>query len=154
MRTKYLEQQILGAKLPEGMSNLVKTVSPDEKAFMLIEKDNAPVDGSAARRYQVIYVRRNGELAAFVRDIGAASSTVGEFTIPLMWEYSVAEADDLANQYREEQDLNQHLEQNAEESTLMLDFHTLQEVKQAVLDNKTVFGPGATAPTSQRNFRI
>lgn len=121
---------------------------------MIIEKDSQVKDVSGARRFQTIYVRRDGELAAFVRDIGPADKTLGEFVIPLMWEYSVAEASDLALEYRERQILAQKLEERAESSTLMEEFHTLQEVKQAVLDNKTVFGAGSSAPTSQRNYRI
>lgn len=151
---KMIEQEVLKAKLPKGQSNMVLTVNPNEKAFMVIEKDLAPTDGSDPRRYQTIYVRRDGELASFIRDLGSANKDIGEFVIPLMWEYTVAEASDLALEYRERQTLAEKLEERAESSTLMEEFHTLQEVKQAVLDNKTVFGSGSSAPTSQRNYRI
>lgn len=118
---------------------------------MLVEKNSATADSETSRRFQLMYVRRNGELVAFVRDLGPVQEDIGEFVFPCLWEYSVAEAADVANMWREEQDLQEKLDERAEKSTIVEDFHTLQEVKAAVLKNKTTYGSGSTAPTSQRN---
>jgi len=154
-RRKLIESEVSEAKLPTGGALPVTlSVDPNEKIFLLMEKNSTTKDATTSRRFQVMYVRRSGELTAFVRDLGEVSEDVGEFVFPCMWEYSVAEAADVANMWREEQDLKEKLDERAEKSTLVDDFWTLQEVKQAVRKNQTVFGYGSTAPTSQRNYRI
>ena len=148
---KYIQSELMEVSIPQGITNVTPSVDPNEKAFMLVERNNMPRGGGPTpRRFQVIYVKRNGELAAFVRDLGEISEDLGEFVFPLLWEYSVAEAADVANMWREENGLKEKLDERAEKSTLMEDFHTLQEVKTAVINNRTTFGSGSTAPTSQR----
>lgn len=153
-RRKRIESEIINAKLPNGIVNVTPSVDPDEKVFMLVERNATTKDAEGSRRFQIMHVNRNGELAAFVRDLGAVSEDIGEFVFPCVWEYSVAEAADVANMWREENGLKEKLDERAEKSTLVEDFHTLQEVKQAVLRNRTVFGAGQTSATSQRNYRI
>lgn len=153
-RKGKLVSEVMETKLPTGLTKVITEVDPNEKAFMLVERNAAQKDGTTSKRFQVIYVQRNGELHAFVRDLGSVVEDVGEFVFPLMWEYSVAEAADVANMWREEQGLKEKLDERAEKSTLVEDFHTLQEVKQAVLKNRTTFGAGQTSATSQRNYRI
>lgn len=153
-RRRRIEQEVLPGKLPYDVANVVSSVDPDEKAFMLVEKNIASKDHVSANRYQVIYVNRGGDLSAFVRNLGPVQQDVGEFVFPLMWEYSVAEAADVANAWREESGMKEKLDERAEKSTLLDDFHTLQEVKRAVAKNRTVFGIDSTAAISQRNFRI
>lgn len=146
-----IETNTLGVALPNGVTNVTNEVDPNEKAYMLMERNLARKDGSTARRFQIIYVNRNGDLAAFVRDLGEVSEDIGEFVFPLVWEYSVAEAADVANMWREENGLKEKLDERAEKSTLVQDHATLQEVQKAVLKNRTTFGSGQTTATSQRN---
>ena len=135
---------------PSGLESLTLAVDPNEKVFMLIERDAAASDGSGPRRFQVMSVNRDGNLSSFVRDLGPVSVDLGEFVFPCMWEYSVAEAADVANMWREENGLKEKLDERAEKSTLVEDFLTLQEVKDSVRKNKTTFGAGQVTPTAQR----
>lgn len=127
-----METNLSISSLPRGLSTICHEVDPNEKAYMLIERNMASEDGSGPRRFQVITVQRNGELSSFVRDLGPVSEDVGEFVFPLLWEYSIAEAADVANMWREENGLKEKLDERAEQSTLIKDFHTLQEIKASV----------------------
>ena len=122
---------------PSGLDSVTLVVDPNEKVFMLVERDAAASDGSGPRRFQVMSVNRDGNLSSFVRDLGPVSQDLGEFVFPCMWEYSVAEAADVANMWREENGLKERLDERAEKSTLIEDFHTLQEVKATIRKRNT-----------------
>ena len=129
-------------------------VHKDEPAACLVEVNRmAPDPKSKAvelRRHQIITVNRDGELAEFVTDLGPADHfDAQEFQIVGLWEHSVAELIEIADNERWKDDYwLRFLREKAAESTLIPDFLNQFEELQRIKDNKTQVGPYLT---KQRN---
>ena len=80
------------------------TVTGDEKVATYAELHQQSPNYRGARRYRIIMVNRDGLLAEYKEDMGAASKYKGvkELVIPSEWEYSVDELRDLADELRNE----------------------------------------------------
>lgn len=87
-----------------------KVIWEDEKALLLIERDEMAPDSSGFRRYQTIFVARNDALAKYMEDMGPSSLYIASgFDIPGgdpgnplgQWEETVGELRDWANVFRE-----------------------------------------------------
>jgi len=78
------------------------TVTGDEKAWGLYEIHEQSPNNRGFHRYQIIQVNRGNELAEFRRDLGLSSKWKGvnQIRIPSLWEYSVDELIDLADELR------------------------------------------------------
>lgn len=128
-------------------------VDPNEKAYWLEEKNVQAKDYTGHRRYQFIWVQRNGNLAVFIKDLGPADENMSQFLIPSDWEHSIAELSDLALMMREDatEGLNKVLKEAQESSTLIDDTIAYAEARQAARQKKTVFGAGQTSATFERN---
>jgi hypothetical protein len=120
------------------------TVSPDEKAFRLSELVLMAPEYSGFRRYQVIIVNRNDALAEYRLDLGpAADFTAPEFQVLALWEHTVAELQDIAEQQRLGDDYWQKRTAELQaESTLIEDWHDQVEERRELIHNRSTFGPG------------
>lgn len=121
-------------------------VSKDEKCFLLVEVNVVGPAGEQStgwRRTQVIYVNRNDAIAEHRVDLGPAEDfEAPQFRIPGLWEHTVAELQDIAEQKRwADSYAKRFLEEKAAGSTLIPDFLQQLEWKQAVLNNRSAFGP-------------
>ena len=78
------------------------TVTGDEKAWGLYEIHDQSPGNRGFHRYQIIQVNRNDVLTEFRRDLGLSSKWKGvnQLRIPSLWEYSVDELIDLADELR------------------------------------------------------
>ena len=79
-----------------------ETATGSEKCMGLYETAMQAPDFSGFRRYQVIIVNRDGNLAELKRDLGKASDWKGVryINIPSYWEHTVDELIDLADELR------------------------------------------------------
>jgi hypothetical protein len=124
------------------MVRKAQAVTPDEKAFRLAELVLMAPDYSGFRRYQLIIVNRNDELAEYREDMGpAAGFTAPEFNILAMWEHSVAELREMADLNRDDYWTKRTAEIQAE-STLIDDWIDQSEERREIVQNRSTFGPG------------
>ena len=74
--------------------------NPDEAAYALVECNlMSPKPGAGWHRYQLIYVLRDDHIAEFRRDMGKRKNfETMEFRIPALWEHTVGELLDLAQE--------------------------------------------------------
>jgi len=83
-------------------------VFADEPAYGLSEvnllsplSDAIMGGGQTMRRYQIIYVNRNDQLAEYREDLGLASDFKSmQFRIPSFWEHTVGELKEMAETLR------------------------------------------------------
>ena len=90
------------------MSDLVvrtNTVQGNEKAWTYLEVHLQSPNSRGRRRYRIIVVNRDGHLAEYREDLGAAKKFKGvrELNIPSLWEHSVDELRGIADELRNEQ---------------------------------------------------
>ena len=121
-------------------------IHPDEKAYILGERNLIRPPLHEWRRYQVIVVNRDDQLAEWWDDLGPAE----DFTAPGLdvlseWEHTVAELQDIAERQRLGEDYWQkRLVELEGESTLIPDFLNYKEEAWKVINNQSVFGPGVS----------
>ena len=84
------------------------SVHPNEKAYGYQEVHLQSPDSGGFHRYRILIVNRDGKLAEYREDMGLASKYKGakQLNIPSLWEHSVAELIDLANQLRWDVDID------------------------------------------------
>lgn len=84
------------------------TVLGNEKAMGLVEMNEVPPIGGASHRYQTIRVIRDGHIAEFRRDMGLANKYKGvrQLNIPAYMEHTVDELKGLADELRNENELD------------------------------------------------
>lgn len=87
------------------MNNLVlvaNTIKGDEKAWGLFEINEQSPGYKGFHRYQIIQVGRDGKIAEFRKDMGLVSKFKGvkQIRIPSLWEHTVDELMDLADELR------------------------------------------------------
>jgi hypothetical protein len=118
-------------------------VSPDEPAYALVEM-NLGIDYIGLRRIQIVYVNRSDEIAEWRKDLGPADSfTSNQFRIPSLWEHTVGELWDIAEQQRlKEDEWERFLLEAQAESTLISDWRLELEEIAKLARNQSVIGPG------------
>ena len=89
------------------MSKLIlvaNTITGDEKAWAYLELNEMAPDSSGMRRYKIIYVNRDGNIAEYREDMGSVKNFRGkkQLHIPSLWEHSVDELLDMADYLRNE----------------------------------------------------
>lgn len=138
-----------------SITPIATTVSPDEKAFALIElnmtpysflkagRKGKPKSWSGMHRWQVIYVNRGDRLAEYHRDMGdAALYEVGSLRIPSLWEHTVAELQDIADNVRSlKRQQRSMMAELQGESTLLRDAEAFVEEVYKRRRRRSVFGP-------------
>jgi len=84
------------------------TAKPDEKAWTYQEVHMQSPGSRGFRRYRIILVNRDGNLAEYREDMGSVRKWRGVrcFNIPSLWEHSVAELLDLADYLRSETEID------------------------------------------------
>jgi len=93
-----------------GLILRTNTVTGDEKAWTYLEIHLQSPDSRGRRRYRIIVVNRDGELAEYREDMGLARNFKGvkELNIPSLWEHSVDELRGLADELRNETEIDLH----------------------------------------------
>lgn len=139
-----------------SLTPIATTVSPDEKAFALVEvvltpysftkggRKFRPKSWSGKHRYQILYVNRGDRIAEYHRDLGdAALFESGPFRIPSLWEHTVGElqeiADNVRSRVKEDRSVMAELQGR---STLVRDAAAFfEEVYKRRRGQQSVFGP-------------
>lgn len=138
---------------PEGVDVLTEYVDQDEKVYWLIEATYPAKNFKGKRRFQLIYVNRDDQLAAWV---GIVDDNQGldypEFRIPSFWEHNVAEVMEMAQLARFDNTLEMLMKEQAENSTLITDFMELALRREAIKANRSVFGAGKTTGSQRIGF--
>ena len=81
---------------------VTQTVGGDEKAWELIEVNLQSPGNRGWHRYQILRVLRDGNIAEWRRDLGESKNFKGvnQLRIPSLWEHTVDELFDLADELR------------------------------------------------------
>lgn len=126
-------------------------VSVDEKAYALVERNFLTADYKEERRWQFIYVLRDGEVAEWVRDLGPAKNfTAPEYRLFSLFEDSVGHLMELADKDRWGDDYWQkYAAEKRAESTIVDDFKRYIDEALKQKANQSTFGP---AFNRQRNL--
>lgn len=127
------------------MKGVTVAVRRDELAMSLREINMVRPPKYQRHRWQVITVNRDDRLSECWIDLGPASQFRGvEFEIPSLWEHSVAELIYIADSKRNDTTWQLFMAEQRAESTLIKDFMDQMEEKAAIIENRTVSGPGGT----------
>jgi len=132
------------------MRGVTNTVKKDEKAWSLKERNLVRAPSFTLNRYQIITVNRGDKLAEWWDDLGPVKNfTAPELDIPSLWEHSVAELQEIAEEKRLGDDYWQKFTAEMQgESTLFADWANQYEERGRIIRNQTVSGAGIT---KQRN---
>ena len=130
------------------MRPVILAVRDDEPAWSLRERNQAA--GVGYKRFQVITVVRNDDLAEWWTELGPAENfSAPEVEIPSLLVHTVAELREIADQHRWRDNYwEKFTAEQVAESTLIPDFINQVEEHWKVIRNQSVFGPGGT---TQRN---
>lgn len=78
------------------------TIHPNEKAYALVEMDLQAPDYKGIRRYQILLVDRDDELAEYRWDMGPSADFPKKlFRIPALWMHTVGELQEMADDLRD-----------------------------------------------------
>lgn len=122
-------------------------LDPDEKALLLIERNENQPDYRGFRRYQTIFVSRNDELAKYMEDMGPVEAFIApELDIPggdpgnpvSEWLETVADLRDYADDFREWLAMRQY---RHEVSDLEAGYHDHIDQSHRALKGLSQFGP-------------
>jgi len=123
--------------VPQALS-----VHPDEKAYALCEMNYLTLDYKERRRWQFIYVIRDGNVAEWVRDMGPVSDAQ-EFRLYSFWQDTVGQLMDEADNMRwKENTFQEMLQEYKGKSQLIPEFVAFTEEREKQLNNQSIFGPG------------
>ena len=91
-------------RLTNELIPVATTVLGNEKAWTYMEIHLQSPDSRGRHRYRIIVVNRDGRLAEYREDMGSAKKFKGvkELNIPSLWEHSVDELRGLADELRNE----------------------------------------------------
>lgn len=125
--------------VPQALS-----VHADEKAFALCELNYLTVDYKQRRRWQFLYVVRDGEVAEWVRDMGDATTFAApEMRLYSFWQDSVGELMDQADRMRwQDTTFAEVLAEEKGKSRFMDEYVAFVEERAKLLRNESTFGPG------------
>lgn len=125
--------------VPQALS-----VHPDEKAFALCELNYLTVDYKARRRWQFLYVIRDGNVAEWVRDMGNASEfDAPELRLYSFWQDTVGQLMDEADRARwQDTEFKEILLELQGKSTFKQDYVAFVEEREKLIRNQSTFGPG------------
>lgn len=138
-----------------ALTLMTDTVRSDEKAWRLTEIVMTPHAMSKGRRrfkpktmvgrrrWQVVWVNRGGRLAQHITDMGDAKLyDRGPVNIPGLWEHTVAELREIADQWRNDTPWEHEIIANVQgESRLTERFLIQQEKKRRLSTGQVVFSP-------------
>ena len=135
-------------------------IEPDEYALALVELPMLSPDFKSMRRYRILYVVRNDNLAEYREDMGLAS----DFNAPpfrilggvtegskVYFEHTVGELLDMADYLRDEgPKFRQRLRDKEAESTMVQDAIDQYEERSQIIANRSSYGP--TGHTQRDGF--
>ena len=125
------------------MKVIATTLDPNEKVFRLTEVNLTRPPTHQPHRYQIILVNRGDRIAEWWYDLGPVGNfTANQFTFPLIWEHSVAEAQYMAEVKRHDNHWQRFMAEKMAESTLLIDAVEQRDEHRKVIRNQSVFGPG------------
>lgn len=115
----------------------------NERVWRLSEMNFTRAPSYQPRRYQIILVNRNDRIAEWWYDLGPSIAfTASQFTFPMLWEHTVAEAQEMAETKRHDDYWLKFLAEKKSESTLLIDAAEQRDEHRKVIANQSVFGPG------------
>lgn len=122
--------------------NPTAVIKPNEKCWVLREYDHLTADYKQMRRYQSIYLVRDGEMREFKTDLGPSIQFPGapEIRIVSLGEDTVAEMQEQALAMRVESRAQYLLDQRGP-SDLMERYVKFAHERWQLMHNRSVFGP-------------
>lgn len=149
-----------------NLAPITHFLHPNEKVFALEEAVMTPLvaekkhgykpeNYQGKHRYQIIGVNRGGRLALHYHDMGESKNfSYGGIRIPVVWEHSVAEVQDMAEQLREDGAWEREI---VKERQGKIDFgKALDEqydLARQNLANRSVFGPAVQVVRNGRTWK-
>ena len=132
------------------MRGVTNSIHKDEKAWSLKERNMVRAPSFKLSRYQIITVNRGDKLVEWWSELGPVKNfTAPELDIPSLWEHSVAELQEIAEEKRLGDTYWQKFTaERANDSTLYADWANQYEERGKILRNQSVSGPKLT---KQRN---
>ncbi len=126
------------------MRGVTNTIHKDEKAWSLKERNLVRAPNFKLSRYQIITVNRGDKLVEWWSNLGPVKNfTAPELDIPSLWEHSVAELQEIAEEKRLGDDYWQKFtEETRHESSLISDWANQYEERGRIIRNQSVSGPG------------
>ena len=125
-----------------SLSILTDYILPDEKAWRLVEIVMTPYAMSRGRtrfkpktmigrrRWQVVWVNRDDRLAQHITDMGDASLfNRGPVNIPGLFEHTVAELREIADQWRNDNSWEQEIIANVQGESKLTERFLIQQEK-------------------------
>jgi len=139
-----------------SLALITDTVRKDEPCWWLVEVVTTPLairrrfkqaqltDMRGRHRYQIVTVNRGDRLTRHIHDMGDASLyDCGGLNIPGLWENSVAQLREIADQWRIDQTWEKEVIAEAQgRSTLIDTWLKQEEKKKKALVGQSVYGPG------------
>lgn len=115
-----------------------------------------PASWKGRHRYQIIGVNRGGQLALHYHDMGESKNFLyGGLRVPALWEHSVAELQDIAEQIREDGEWERELvkERQGEIGNFGERLTEQYEVAALNLANRSVFGEHLSVSRNGRTWK-
>lgn len=136
-----------------SLSLITDRVSPDEKAWWLVEVITTPLaiqkrfkqlhlsDMAGRHRYQIVTVNRGDRLARHITDMGDAKLYgCGGLNLPGLWENTVGQLRETADSWRSDQAWERQVIADAQGgSTLIETWLEQEEKKRGALVGRSVF---------------
>ena len=151
---KTREQRIYGGEYSANVA-IADRLDPDEKVYLLIELNRIDVTSRHVRRWEFIYVQRDGELAVHITDMGPSSLiTASELQVISAFEDSVEQCREHANDMRSRDSLKTFFANRAGEMENMKDvwFKWKMELWEQA-HNRSHFGPVYHRQRNEANRR-
>lgn len=149
--------------MAQELAAIATSVSPDEPCYLLVEVVLTPYEFSKGgtrfrlpsfvgrHRYEILWVKRNDELAEYFRDMGdAVLYDYPSLRIPSLWQHTVGELRDIAGNVRAKgsHEMKEMLANIQGESSLIEDAIRLAEQRQRWLRGRSSFGPAIAVQRS------
>ena len=138
----------------EDLALLTATVSPDEKAWWLVEVIVTPIamqarypelhilNKNGRHRWQVITVNRNDRKARHITDMGDVSlHPYNGLNVPGLWENTVGELRDAADDWRGDQSFERQIIADSQGTSKLVETW-LNQMERRSRSGSSVFGPG------------
>lgn len=108
LKPKKLSQ--IAVAVREAELPIAEVLHPDEKCYKLAELVRLDTTSKHLRRWEFIYVQRDGQMAVHIEDMGPADATP-ELQVISVWEDSVSYCREEANRMRYENALAKFFEE-------------------------------------------
>ena len=120
---------------------VISAIHEDELAYRLSEINMVRPPSYQWHRYQIILVIRDDKIVEWWNDLGPRKANQPQFTIPSLWEHTVAELRAIAEETRlGDTYWLKRSEELQSESTMITDLIEQSAERSQIINNRSVFG--------------